>query len=120
AWRLHAVYGIKVLGAFARDGHIQRWRTDMQRVRIPPAMKKPLRDYEQYCKDRCCLRPWTVEARIREIAIFLDFLGSRNVTRLSQLQAADLSAFVSSRRRYRAKTVSGIVSALRMFLRFLT
>src|SRR5690606_6648995 len=32
AWRLHAVYGIKILGAFARDGHIQRWRTDMQRV----------------------------------------------------------------------------------------
>jgi len=119
-WRLHAVYGIKVLGDVVRDGRIERCRTDMQRVRIPPAMKKPLRDYEQYCKDRCCLRPWTIEARIREIAIFLDFLGSQQVARLAQLQAADLSAFVSSRQRYRAKTVSRIVSDLRVFLRFLT
>lgn len=120
AWRRHAVYGIKVLGDFARDGRIERSRTDMQRLRIPPAMKKPLRDYEQYCKDRRHLRPSTLSERIREIAVFLDFLGSRDVTRLSQLQAADLSAFVSSRQRHRARTVSRIVSDLRMFLRFLT
>lgn len=120
SWRLHAAYGIKILGDFARDGRIERWRTDMQQVRIPPAMKKPLRDYEQYCKDRCYLRPCTVQERVREIAIFLHFLGSREVTKLAQLQAADLSAFISSRGRYRAKTVSRIVSSLRMFLRFLT
>jgi len=119
-WRLHAAYGIKILGDFARDGRIERWRTDMQQVRIPPAMKKPLRDYEQYCKDRRHLRPSTLHERIREIAIFLDFLGSRDITKLSQLQAVDLSAFVSSRARHRAKTVSRIVSGLRMFLRFLT
>lgn len=119
-WRRHAVYAIKVLGDFARDGRIERWRTDMQRVRIPPAMKKPLRDYEQYCQDRRHLRPTTLRERIREIAIFLDFLGSRDVAQLSQLQAADLSAFVISRQRLRAKTVSRIVSDLRMFLRFLT
>lgn len=120
AWRRHAVYAVKVLGDFAQDGRIERWRTDMQRVQIPPAMKKPLRDYEQYCLDRCYLRPCTVTARIREIAIFLDFLGGRNVTRLSQLQAADLIAFVSSQQRFRATTVSRIVSDLRLFLRFLT
>lgn len=119
-WRLHAVYCIKVLGDFARDGRIERWRTDMQKVQIPPAMKKPLRNYEQYCKDRSCLSPWTIQERVREIAIFLDFLGSRDVTRLSQLQGTDLSAFVSSQERYRAKTVSRIVSDLRMFLRYLT
>ena len=120
AWRLHAVYGIKVLSDFVRHGRIERWRTDMQRVRIPPAMKKPLREYEQYCKDRCYLSASTVQERVREIAIFLHFLGTRDVTKLSQLRAADLSAFVSSRERYRAKTVSRIVSSLRMFLRFLT
>ena len=119
-WRLHAVYCIKILGNFARDGRLERWRTDMQRVQIPLAMKKPLRDYEQYCRDHSCLSPWTIRERIREIAIFLHFLGSRDVTRLSQLQGADLSAFVSSQEHYRAKTVSRIVSDLRMFLRFLS
>lgn len=120
AWRRHAVYGVKVLGDFAREGCIERCRTDMQRVRIPPAMKKPLRDYEQYCKDRRHLRPSTLQERIREIAIFLDFLGSRDIIRLSQLQAADLSAFLTSRQRFRAKTVARNASDLRTFLRFLT
>lgn len=120
AWRRHAAYGIKVLDDFSRDGRIERWRTDMQRIQIPSAMKKPLRDYEQYCKERCHHRSSTLQERVREIAIFLDFLGSRDVNRLSQLQATDLSAFVTSRQRLRAKTISRIVSDLRMFLRFLT
>lgn len=118
-WRRHVVFGIKVLGDFARDGRIERSRTDMQKVRIPPAMKKALRDYEQYCRDRRHLRPATLTERVREIAIFLDFLGSRNVQRFAQLQPADLTAFVVSRQHFRPKTVSRIVSGVRLFLQFL-
>ena len=93
-WRRHVVFGIRVLAAFARDGRIERSRTDVQKVQIPPAMKKPLRDYEVYCRDRLYLRPSTSSLRIRELAIFLDFLGSRNLRTLDQLQPADLTAFV--------------------------
>jgi len=119
-WRRHVVFGVKVLGDFARDGRIERSRTDMQKVKIPPAMKKSLRDYEQYCRDRRHLRSSTLTERIREIAIFLDFLGSRNVKRLGQMQPADLTAFVISRQHFRPKTVSRIVSGVRLFLQFLT
>jgi len=70
-WRRHVVYGIRVLAAFARDGHVERCRTDMQKVQIPPAMKKPLRDYEVYGQDRLYLRPSSLSLRIRELAIFL-------------------------------------------------
>lgn len=119
-WRRHAVFGVKVLGDFARDGRIERSRTDMQKVRIPPAMKKSLRDYERYCTERRHLRPATLIERIREIAVFLDFLGSRNVQRLQQIQPADLTAFVISRQRFRPKTVSRIVSGVRLYLQFLT
>lgn len=119
-WRRHVVFGIKVLGDFRRDGRIERSRTDMQSVKIPPAMKKPLRDYEQYCRDRRHLQPSTVGERVGGVAVFLDFLGLRNVQRFDQLQPVDLTDFVASRRRFRPKTVSVNVSAVRLFLRFLT
>ena len=119
-WRRHVVFGAKVLGDFHRNGRIERSRTDTQNVKIPPAMKKPLRDYEQYIRDRRHLRPTSVKEMIRGVAIFLDFLGSRNVERLQQLQPVDLTDFVASRRRFRPKTVSVNVSAVRLFLRFLT
>ncbi|MEA2080795.1 MAG: hypothetical protein U9P00_13265 [Pseudomonadota bacterium] len=46
-WRRNIVFCMKVLGDFARDGYIERAHTDMQKLKIPPAMKKPLRDYEE-------------------------------------------------------------------------
>ncbi|MGB5776518.1 MAG: tyrosine-type recombinase/integrase, partial [Sedimenticolaceae bacterium] len=119
-WRRHVVYGIRVLAAFARDGHVERCRTDMQKVQIPPAMKKPLRDYEVYGRDRLYLRPSSLSLRIRELAIFLDFLGSRNLKTLDQLQPADLTAFVMWRPRLRPHTISRILSDVRSFLKFLT
>ena len=118
-WRRHVVYSVKVLTDFARDGRIERFRTDMQKVKIPPAMKKALRDYEQYARDRRHLRASTLTERIREIAIFLDFLGGRRLTTLAQLQPVDVAAFVTSRQRLRPRTVSRIVSGVRLFLKFL-
>jgi site-specific recombinase XerD len=118
-WRRHVAFGLKVLGDFARDGCIERAVTDMQKIQVPPLMTKPLRDYEQYCRDRLHLRPTTLRERMREIAIFADFLRSRDITILDQMQPADLSAFVTSLHRLAAKSVSRIVSDVRSFLQFL-
>ncbi len=118
-WRRHVVFGLKALGDFARDGCIERPRTNMRQIQIPALMQKPVQDYEQYCRDRLHLRPTTLCNRMREITIFVDFLRSRHTTILDQMQPADLSAFVSSRPRLAAKTVSRIVSDVRSFLRFL-
>jgi site-specific recombinase XerD len=118
-WRRHIVFGLKVLGDFARDGHIERVVTEMQKIQVPVVMNKSMRDYEQYCRDRLHLRPTTLCERMREIAIFADFLGSRNIMTFDRMQPVDVSAFVTSRHRLAAKTVSRIVSDVRGFLRFL-
>ena len=118
-WRRHVVFGLKALGDFARDGCIERPRTNMRQIQIPALMRKPLQEYEQYCRDRLHIRPTTLRNRMREISIFADFLRSRDTSILDQLQPADLSAFVSSRPRLAAKTVSRIVSDVRSFLQFL-
>lgn len=119
AWRKHVVFSLKALGDFARKGCIERPHIDMQQIQVPPLMAKPLQDYEQYCRDRLYLRPSGLRERMRHIAVFADFLRSRNTTSLDQLQPADLSAFVSSRHDVVAKTVSRVVSDVRSFLRFL-
>jgi len=48
-WRRHVVFGLKVLGDFAREGHIERPRVDTRNIQVPALMQKPLREYEQYC-----------------------------------------------------------------------
>lgn len=118
-WRQHVAHCVKVLGDFYRYGDLERSRMIVERLDIPEAMKKPLRDYQQYCRDRRHLRPLTVSERIRAISMFLHFAGARDVQRLQDLQPADLTAFVVSRQQWRPKTVSQNVSSVRLFLQFL-
>jgi integrase len=119
-WRQHIAFAVKVLADFAKNGRIERPFTEVQTIHLVPPMQKTLRDYEQYCKDRLHLRPWTLHLCTTEITIFLDFLHSKRGRTLDQIQAADLSEFVSCRDHLKPVTVRRIVSHLRSFLRFLT
>jgi site-specific recombinase XerD len=119
-WRQHIAFAVKVLADFAKSGRIERPFTEVQTIHLVPPMQKTLRDYEQYCKDRLHLRPWTLHLCTTEITIFLDFLHSKRGRTLDQIQAADLSDFVSCRDHLKPVTVRRIVSQLRSFLRFLT
>ncbi len=119
-WRQHSAFEVKVLADFAKNGRIERPFTEVQTIHLVPPMQKTLRDYEQYCKDRLHLRPWTLHLCTTEITIFLDFLHSKRGRTLDQIQAADLSEFVSCRNHLKPVTVRRIVSHLRSFLRFLT
>jgi site-specific recombinase XerD len=119
-WRRHMVFGVNVLADFAKNGRIERAFTEVRAIHLLPAMQNTLRDYEQYCKDRLHLRPSTLRLRTTELTIFLDFLRSRKARALGEIQAADLSEFVSSRDHLQPKTVARVVSDVRSFLRFLT
>lgn len=119
-WRRHMFWGVKVLADFAQSGRIDRGKTEIEAIRLVPAMQKTLCDYEKYCKDRLHLRPSTLDRRTAELTIFLDFLHSRKARTLHEIQALDLSDFVSWRDHLQPKTVSRIVSDVGAFLRFLT
>ena len=130
-WRQHAVFGVKVLADFAKNGYVERAFADVDAIHLVSAMQNTLRDYVEYCKDRLHLRPGTLYVRTRELTILLDFLYSKKARTLDQIQARDLSEFISCRadlpllgkiRRdhwLQPKTVARIVSDMRSFLRFL-
>lgn len=119
-WRRHVVWGVKVLADFAKDGHIDRGRTEVAAIQLVPAMQRTLRDYEQFCRNRLHVRPTTLEKRTRELTIFLTFLHSRKRRPLEEIQALDLSEFLTCRDHLVPKSVSRMVSDVRSFLRFLT
>jgi site-specific recombinase XerD len=119
-WRRHVVFAVKVLADFAKNGRMERAFTEVEAIHLSPTMQNTLRDYEQYCKDRLHLRPSTLRRRTTELTIFLDFLHSRKGRTLDQIQALDLSEFVSCRDHLKPKTLARIVSDVRSFLRFLT
>ena len=118
--RRHVECGVKALADFAKNGSMERTRTAVQAIYLPPAMQNTLRDYEQYGKDQLHLRPSTLQARRTDLTIFLDFLHSRKARTLDQIQALDLSEFVSARDHLKPETVARNVSDVRSFLRFLT
>ena len=131
-WRKHVVWGVRALADFAENGRIERAFTDLEAIHLVPDMQNTLCDYAQYCKDRLQLRPGTLHERTIELTIFLDFLHSRKARTLDQIQALDLSEFLSCRadlppvgkirrdRWLQPTTVARIVSDMRSFLRFLT
>jgi integrase len=119
-WRQHAVFGVKVLADFVRQGRIERRVTDLESIDLPPALEKGLKDYQQYARDRLLLRPSTLTVRSRAITVFLDFLSGRQVGALGQMRACHLSEFITGQGHLSAPTVSRVVSDVRSFLRFLT
>lgn len=118
-WRRSMAYDIKVLGDVNRGGRIVPFETAMLKASLPPAMLKPLQDYERHCAERLHLRPCTVIDRTREIAQFLYFVGSKNRQTLQEMQADDIAAFVVSRPDSPPSTVARYVSSVRLFLEFL-
>lgn len=117
-WRRHVVWSVKALLDFAENGCITRG-VEVEAIRLTAAMQHVLRDYRKYCIERLQLQASTVNLRTREITIFLDYMHSQKRRTLAEIQAADLSDFVSWRDHFQSATVARIVSDIRCFLRFL-
>ncbi len=118
-WRRHLVFALRILDDYARTGSVVRFVVETRGVHVPPAMHKPMLAYEQFARERLHLRESSLRERMHSIAVFLDFLGKRGIEAFDQMQAADVSAFIASRSSWKAKTVSCVSSAVRLFLQFL-
>jgi integrase len=118
-WRRHLVFGLRILDDYARTGSVVRFVVERSGLRIPPAMQRPMHDYEQFAKERRHLRMSSLQERMHGIAVFLDFLRSRGVMTLDRMQADDISAFITSRSCWKPRTVSHVASDIRLFLQFL-
>ena len=118
-WKRHAEYGLKLLWQYARFGYFEHGKQHAAKLSIPDSMQKSLHDYKRYCEEERYLSPDTVNEYIRQVALFLDFLGKRDVNNFNQIRPEDLSDFVNSLSRYRRKTVAAVVSCVRLYLRFL-
>ena len=118
-WRRHVSFSVKVLGDFVRDRRIERPFTYTADFQIPAPMKKPLEDYEQFCREQRHLRAASLKERMRNIAIFLDYLGSRKRPALAQIEPDDITTFITSRGRRHPRSASRGISDLRCFLRYL-
>ena len=104
---------------FARFGYFERGKTHAGKLRIPGTMQRSQHDFKKYCEEERYLSPHTVNVYVRQVGLFLDFLGRRDVKNFNQIHPEDLSDFVYSLSRYRRKTVASIVSCVRLYLRFL-
>ncbi len=118
-WRKHAEFGLKILWQFSRYGYFERTHTVIQKLNLPPAMKKELDAYAQYCKDKRYISEYCYQERIRQVGLFLDFARKRGADAFEQIQAQHLSEFISSLWRFTSRTNSRIVSDIRQFLRYL-
>ena len=118
-WRRYLVFGLRVLDDYARTGSVVRFVVERSGLRIPQAMQRPMHDYERFAKERRHLRMSSLQERMHGIAVFLDFLRSRGVMALDQMQAQDISAFITSRSRWKPRTVAHVASDVKLFLQFL-
>lgn len=118
-WKKHAEYGLTLLWQFARFGYFERGKTHAGKLCMPGAMERSQRDFKKYCEEERYLSPHTVDQYVRQVGLFLDFLGRRDVKNFNQIHPEDLSDFVYSLSRYCRKTIAGTVSCVRLYLRFL-
>jgi site-specific recombinase XerD len=118
-WKRHAEFSLKILWNYARFGYFERYYTELRQLKIPAAMQKTLFEYKKYCEEKRYFSPYTVNECIRQIGLFLDFLGKRSVKKFDQIRGEDLTDFVYSLSRFSQKTISRIASYIRVFLRFL-
>jgi site-specific recombinase XerD len=118
-WRKHTEFSLKILWNYARFGYFEQVRVIFNKLNIPPKMQKSLYAYKKYCEEKRHFSFYTVNECMRALGLFLDFLGKRNIQTFVQIRPEDLSDFVYSLSRFSQKTISNIISYVRVFFRYL-
>jgi len=101
------IRGIRILGDYQLHGVI-----------IPSQFKKELAAYEREC-ERNDYSKRGLRTRMQRLFFFIDYLDARGVQDVNDITAAMISDYVKTIYAHHEKSISSILTTLRVFLRFL-
>lgn len=108
---------IRVLGDYQLHGVIFR-RIKKADYVPPPQFKEVFSEYKIECQKREYSKT-ALPSRIRRLIFFIDFIASKEIKNVNQITPELLSNFVKTIYPYHEKSISAILTTVRVFLKFL-
>lgn len=109
---------IRVLGDYQLHGVIIRRIVKKPGYVKPPQFRLELTAYEEECENNEYSKRG-LRMRMQRLFFFIDYLNSRNVKRSNDITAEMISDYVKTIYKYHEKSIASILTALRVYLRFL-
>jgi integrase/recombinase XerD len=109
---------IRVLGDYQLHGVIIRRIVKKPGYVKPPQFESELTAYEKECENNEYSKRG-LRTRMQRLFFFIDYLDSRNVQNSNDITAEMISDFVKTIYKYHEKSIASILTALRVYLRFL-
>lgn len=109
---------IRILGDYQLHGVILRRIVKKPGYVKPPQFKKELTAYEREC-ERNDYSKRGLRTRIQRLFFFIDYLDTRGVQDVNDITAEMLSDYVKTIYAHHEKSISAILTTLRVFLKFL-
>ncbi|MDD4518880.1 MAG: site-specific integrase [Limnochordia bacterium] len=114
----HAIRCIRLLGDYQLHGVIIRRIVKKKNYVKPPQFQGVLAAYEKECaNNEYSVRG--MRTRLQRLFFFIDYIGLRNIQDVNDITPEIISDYVKTIFPYHEKSISSILSTLRVFLKFL-
>ena len=109
---------IRVLGDYGLHGVIIRRIVKKPGYTKPPQFKKELIAYEKQCENNEYSKRG-LRTHMQRLFFFIDYLDAKRVQNVNEITAETISDYVKTIYHHHEKSISSILTTLRVFLRFL-
>ncbi|MBG9545451.1 integrase [Cytobacillus firmus] len=109
---------IRVLGDYQLHGVIIRRIVKKPGYIKPPQFESELTAYEKECENNEYSKRG-LRTRMQRLFFFIDYLDSRKIQKSNDITAEIISDYVKTIYKYHEKSIASILTALRVYLRFL-
>jgi integrase/recombinase XerD len=114
----HPIRCIRILGDYQLHGVIIRRIVKKPGYIKPPQFEKELTSYERECENNDYSKKG-LRTRMQRLFFFIDYLDARKIQDVNSITPELISDYVKTIYRHHEKSISSILTTLRMFLRFL-
>ncbi|QGU00312.1 Integrase/recombinase, RitA [Candidatus Syntrophocurvum alkaliphilum] len=114
----NSIRRIRVLGDYQLHGVVIRRIVKKPGYVNPPQFEKELLAYQKYCEDNDYAKRG-LRTRMQRLFFFIDYLDGRNIQNVNDITPEIISHYVKTIYRHHEKSISSILTTLRVFLRFL-